>query len=41
MCGAKIIQGLNLNANPDFYFGGKLSYRLKGGMWVLICFINP
>ena len=39
LCGAKKLQGLNLNTNLGIYFSGKLSHWLKGGVWVLIYYI--
>ena len=40
MRGAKKLQGLNLNANPKLSFAGKISYWLKGGMWMLIGYLK-
>ena len=36
VCGAKQLQALNINANPNLSFAVKPSHWLKGGMWVLI-----
>ena len=40
MCGAKKLQGLNLNANSKLSFAGKLSCWLKGVMWAFIFYIK-
>ena len=41
MFGAKKLQVLNLNADPNLSFAVKLSHWLKGGMWVFIFYLNP
>ena len=40
VCGAKTLQVLNLNRNPKLYFAVKLYHFLKGGVWVIICYLN-